>query len=51
MVEIISAVSNVGFPIAAFVLMWRLARDTIKENTEAIQSLSSEMQRLRDEVK
>jgi len=33
------AVSNVGFPIAAFLLMYRLVRETIKENTEALREL------------
>lgn len=46
----VSLISNVGFPIVAFLLMYRMARDTIKDNTEAIEGLKNEMQRLRGEV-
>ena len=38
--DFISMISNVGFPIAAFYLMFRMASTTIKENTEAIHNLS-----------
>lgn len=37
--DMMSMVSNVGFPIAAFLLMYRLATQTIKENTRAVQDL------------
>ena len=37
--EIIPIISNVGFPIGAFLLMWRFASTTIKENTAAIIQL------------
>lgn len=43
-------VSNVGFPIAAFVMMYRLAHRTIKENTEALQDLRSELSNLKGEI-
>lgn len=39
----ISAISNVGFPIVAFVLMYRFAKETVKENTQAIRELRSEI--------
>jgi len=39
----VGLISNVGFPIAAFVMMYRLARNTIKENTEALQDLKMEV--------
>ena len=32
-------ISNIGFPIIAFFLMYRLAEKTIKKNTEAIKEL------------
>tara|TARA_Y100000310_G_scaffold337170_1_gene423559 strand:+ start:371 stop:517 length:147 start_codon:yes stop_codon:yes gene_type:complete len=32
-------VSNVGFPIAAFFLMFHFSRTTVKENTSAIKDL------------
>lgn len=34
--EISSLVSNVGFPIAAFVMMFYMCNTTIKENTKAV---------------
>lgn len=45
MMEIGALISNMGFPIAAFVMMYRMANKTIKENTEAIQSLSEQVER------
>lgn len=41
----LSAISTVGFPIVAFLLMYRFARDTVKENTAAIRDLHDELQR------
>lgn len=43
-------VSTVGFPIAAFLMMWHLAHRTIKENTEALQDLKNELSSLKGEV-
>lgn len=43
-------VSNVGFPIVAFVLMYRMSRQTIKENTEAIQKMNNEIGKLAAQV-
>jgi len=42
----IDAIATVGFPIVAFILMYRMARDTIKENTEAVRDLRGEMQQI-----
>lgn len=39
MEEITSLISNVGFPIAAFILMWYTQTVTIKKLTNAIESL------------
>ena len=39
MEEYITIINTVGFPIFAFVLMWRLANETIKDNTKAIMEL------------
>ena len=36
---IMQAISNLGFPIVAFFLMWYLCNTTIKENTQAITEL------------
>jgi len=38
-VTILNGISNVGFPIAAFALMWQFATKTLKENTGAIRDL------------
>lgn len=37
--QFINIVQNLGFPIAAFGLMWRFATVTLKENTRAISDL------------
>lgn len=34
--DIIQLVSNVGFPIAAFVMMYWMCNTTIKENTKVV---------------
>lgn len=36
---ITQTISNVGFPIAAFLLMWYQSNTTVKENTAAITEL------------
>jgi hypothetical protein len=38
--EIVNLISNVGFPVGAFVLMWKFATSTLKENTSAIKELT-----------
>lgn len=49
-IELITqAISTVGFPIVAFLLMYRMARETIKENTEAVNELRQELTRLREQ--
>jgi len=40
----VSMISNVGFPIAAFLLMYRMATQTMKENTEAIKNLTLQLE-------
>jgi hypothetical protein len=42
--DFVGMVSNVGFPIAAFLLMYRLATKTMKENTEAIRDLRIQLE-------
>ena len=37
--EVVALISNVGFPIGAFILMWVFATKTLKENTSAIKEL------------
>lgn len=37
--EIVNLISNVGFPIGAFLLMWVFATKTLKENTNTIKEL------------
>lgn len=43
MEEIGTLIQQVGFPIAAFVLMWWQSNTTIKENTAAIVKLCEHM--------
>jgi len=37
-------ISNVGFPMAAFYLMYRMATNTISENTAAINNLRLQLE-------
>lgn len=39
-------ISNVGFPIAAFMLMYRLVNKTIAENTQALRDLQDKIEQL-----
>lgn len=48
--EIISLISNVGFPIAAFCAMYYMCNQTIKENTKAINDVTKTMQRIVDRL-
>lgn len=43
--DYVQIVSNVGFPIAAFVLMFHLVRTTIRENTKALGTLKETIQK------
>jgi len=45
---VLQAVSSVGFPIVAYILMWRFARNTMRENTAAIKELQTEIRKLHD---
>ena len=36
---VLQAISNVGFPIAAFLLMWYQCNTVVKENTAAITEM------------
>lgn len=38
--DLTALISNVGFPIAAFLLMWYQSNTTIKECTKAITELT-----------
>ena len=44
---VIQAISNVGFPIAAFLLMWYQCNTVVRENTAAI----TEMRAALDDIK
>nr|DAH22219.1 MAG TPA: YvrJ protein family protein [Caudoviricetes sp.] len=45
MEEISTIIQQVGFPIAAFLLMWWQSNTTIKENTAAIVKLCEHMKK------
>ena len=38
---LVGLISNVGFPIVAFILMYRQANTSIKDNTKAITELTT----------
>ena len=44
-------VGNLGFPVAAYLLMYRLVTTTLDRNTQAISSMDRTMQDLRDTVR
>ena len=44
---IIQLISNVGFPICAFLLMYKQSNDVIKENTIAIADLKNEIAKMK----
>lgn len=44
---VLQAISNVGFPIAAFLMMWYQCNTVVKKNTEAI----TEMRLALDDIK
>lgn len=44
---VIQLISNVGFPIFAFILMYNQSNTTIRENTQAITELKSEITNLK----
>ena len=44
---IIQLISNVGFPICAFLLMYKQSNDVIKENTIAIAELKNEISKMK----
>lgn len=44
---VIQLISNVGFPICAFLLMYKQSNDVIKENTVAIAELKGEIAKLK----
>lgn len=46
MIELMDAISTVGFPIVAFMLMYRMANQTIKQNTQALQNMRQELERI-----
>ena len=47
METIIQLISNVGFPICAFLLMYKQSNDVIKENTIAIAELKNEISKMK----
>lgn len=47
--ELMQAISNVGFPIAAFLLMWYQCNTVVKENTAAITEMRLALDDLKKE--
>lgn len=40
---VVQLINNVGFPICAFLLMYKQSNTTIKENTRALTDLKNEI--------
>lgn len=49
--EVTELISSVGFPIAAFLLMFWMAQKQIKENTEVLKDLKEVVRDLKNKVK
>ena len=49
MTEFVELVSNVGFPIAAFLLMWYQCNTTVAKNTEAMNMLVQKLDHIKEE--
>jgi hypothetical protein len=47
---VIQAISNVGFPIAAFLLMWYQCNTVVKENTAAITEMRLALDDMKKEI-
>lgn len=45
-----SLVANLGFPIAAYLLMYRLVKETIRENTRSLAELRASVDSLETAV-
>lgn len=44
-------IGNLGFPIAAFCLMWWMCNDTLKGVQSALQDLSKTLEVMKDDIK
>ena len=47
---ITQVVGNLGFPIAAFALMWWMCNDTLKGVQVALQDLSKTLEIMKDDI-
>ena len=47
MEQLIAIITQVGFPIVAFLLMYQMNRTTIKDNTTALKELKEVMKYLK----
>lgn len=47
--SMIQTISNVGFPIAAFLLMWYQCNTVVKENTAAIDEMRLALDNIKKE--
>ena len=49
--EIARWISDIGFPAAAFLLMYQMVRTTIEKHTAAVDAMTIALQELRDAMK
>lgn len=45
----LQAISNVGFPIAAYLLMWHQCNTVVRENTAAIKEMRAALDDIKKE--
>ena len=48
--EAINLIGSLGFPIAAWMLMWRMVNDTLAKLNETISNNTTMIQKLADEI-
>jgi hypothetical protein len=48
--ETAAAASQVGFPVIAFILMYRMADSTIKENTKALTDIRLTLEKVCEKI-
>jgi len=49
--DIVDLVKNLGFPVVAFLLMYRMTNNSIKENTNAIDRMGVLLEKLMWQIK
>ena len=49
--EILNAIGTIGFPIVAFLLMYKMSCEAVKENTTALNEINTALAKLLEKEK